>query len=230
VVNRLSRIYQNIFIDEVQDLAWWDLELIKLFSMSSSKILLVWDPRQVTYLTNHSTKYKKYKGWRIPFFLSEVCDWLFSISDDILWASHRNNRDICDYSSKLFPEYTKTVPCVCAYCRQDICQYCDSDISEHEWIKRISKDDAEEYIRQYTPQILRRELAKHPELNYWASKWKSFCRVLIYPTDVIESWINWKIKDIPFTTRCKFYVAITRARHSVAIVGNWNTARQLSLF
>lgn len=31
IINRLSRIYSHIFIDEVQDLAGYDLELIKLF-------------------------------------------------------------------------------------------------------------------------------------------------------------------------------------------------------
>src|SRR5664280_2159660 len=46
VIDRLSRIYSNIFIDEVQDLAGYDLELLRLLFKSSVQTLLVGDPRQ----------------------------------------------------------------------------------------------------------------------------------------------------------------------------------------
>ena len=54
VINRISRIFPNIFIDELQDLAGYDLNFLKLLLESRSKILLVWDPRQWTYSTNNS--------------------------------------------------------------------------------------------------------------------------------------------------------------------------------
>ena len=50
VIKRVGKIYQNIFIDEVQDMAGYDLEIIKLFFSSVSNVLLVGDPRQVTYI------------------------------------------------------------------------------------------------------------------------------------------------------------------------------------
>ncbi|MEX1013916.1 MAG: UvrD-helicase domain-containing protein, partial [Candidatus Paceibacterota bacterium] len=59
VVSRVSRMFSYIFIDEVQDLAGYDLELIKQMFKSDSKILLVGDPRQVTYLTHLETKNRK---------------------------------------------------------------------------------------------------------------------------------------------------------------------------
>ena len=52
-----QKAYQYICIDEIQDLAGYDLEIIKLLFESSSSVLLVGDPRQVTYLTNHSQKH-----------------------------------------------------------------------------------------------------------------------------------------------------------------------------
>ncbi|MEH6407187.1 MAG: UvrD-helicase domain-containing protein, partial [Leeuwenhoekiella sp.] len=51
VIERISRIYSHIYIDEIQDLAGYDLELLKLLFNSSSRILLVGDPRQGTYST-----------------------------------------------------------------------------------------------------------------------------------------------------------------------------------
>ena len=62
VLSRISRIYKHIYIDEVQDLAGFDLDIIKLLFKSNSSIFLVGDPRQVTYLTHHSAKYGKYTG------------------------------------------------------------------------------------------------------------------------------------------------------------------------
>ncbi len=59
VIDRLSRIYSHIFVDEVQDLAGYDLELLKLLFGSVSNILMVGDPRQVIYLTHNESKFKK---------------------------------------------------------------------------------------------------------------------------------------------------------------------------
>ncbi len=68
VMNRISRIYPNIFIDEVQDLAGYDLEILKLLFNSSSDILLVGDPRQGTYSTNNARKNNKFKQSQITYF------------------------------------------------------------------------------------------------------------------------------------------------------------------
>ncbi len=56
VISRVSRLFKHIYIDEVQDLAGYDLDIIKLLFKSDSLVTLVGDPRQVTYLTHHSKK------------------------------------------------------------------------------------------------------------------------------------------------------------------------------
>ena len=68
IISRITQIYSHIYIDEVQDLAGYDLELIKLFFKSTSNILLVGDPRQVTYLTHHSDNIKNIKMERLKIF------------------------------------------------------------------------------------------------------------------------------------------------------------------
>jgi DNA helicase-2/ATP-dependent DNA helicase PcrA len=90
IISRVSRIYSHIYIDEVQDLAGYDLELIKLLFKSKSDILLVGDPRQVTYLTHHSSKNKKYQDGKIKNYLLENCKSLLaedSIDDGTLKKS-----------------------------------------------------------------------------------------------------------------------------------------------
>ena len=55
-------------------------------------------------------------------------------------------------------------------------------------------------------------------MNFGESKGLTFERALIYPTKPILEWLKDNALDIPPTSRCKFYVAITRAKYSVAIV------------
>lgn len=63
VITRIGRIFNRVFIDEVQDLAGYDLEIIKLLFNSPSSVLLVGDPRQVTYLTHFSKKIWQVFKW-----------------------------------------------------------------------------------------------------------------------------------------------------------------------
>ena len=118
VINRVSRIYSHIFIDEVQDLAGWELEILKLLFNTLSNILLVGDPRQVTYLTHHPQKHPKYKDGKIDEFINNKCKKdICEIDTKILSKTHRNNKAICDFSSKLFPEYESCQPCEYKKCR-----------------------------------------------------------------------------------------------------------------
>lgn len=72
VISRICQIFSHIFIDEVQDLAGYDLEIIKLFLSSKSSILLVGDPRQVTYLTHPPKKHKQYANGAIKQFIVPI--------------------------------------------------------------------------------------------------------------------------------------------------------------
>ncbi len=59
VIERIAKLFKYIFIDEVQDMAGYDLEIIKLLFQSDSIIKIAGDPRQVTYHTHFPDKYKK---------------------------------------------------------------------------------------------------------------------------------------------------------------------------
>lgn len=56
--------------------------------------------------------------------------------------------------------------------------------------------------------------------NFGESKGKTFERVLIYPTTDMKKWIVDNKSNLKSAARAKFYVAITRAKYSVAIVVN----------
>lgn len=219
VIGRISRIYPYIFIDEVQDLAGWELEILKLLFGSKSKVLLVGDPRQVTYLTHHPKKYVKYADGKIDEFIRNECvNNICEIDTKTLSKTHRNNKHICDFSSKLFQEYRPCTPCNCENCR--------SYAETHEGIFFVRKQDIEKYCQEYSPTILKEKLAAYPDWNYGKSKGLTFNRVLIYPTNSIKNWIRDHSTELAATTRCKFYVAITRARHSVGIVFDYHETEE----
>lgn len=226
VVNRITRIFDCVLVDEVQDLAGYDLELVKLLFQSDSGVLLVGDPRQVTYLTHHSPKYKKYANGNIKDFVEKelgkktICE----VDDTTLSSSHRNHQAICNLSNKLYPALPAVQPCSCNGCR--------SEARFHEGIFVINREEIDEYIRLFQPTQLRwnqNAVCNEgcPVMNFGEAKGLSFDRVLIYPTSDMKRWLanhNHSLKD---ATRAKLYVAITRARYSVTFVLEVDQARPL---
>jgi len=217
VIDRISRIYPNIFIDEVQDLAGWELEILKMLFNSNSNILLVGDPRQVIYLTHTPQKYAKYKYGKIKEFIESECtSGICEIDTSTFNFTHRNNKEISEFASKLYPEYDVCTPCKCKICRD----YSKS----HEGIFLVKEKDVNKYCRSFSqlPIILRFNNSVFPDWNFGKSKGLTFDRVLIYPTQKIRNYlINGDISKIE-TVKAKFYVALTRARYSVGIVINYN--------
>ncbi|MBI2420342.1 MAG: UvrD-helicase domain-containing protein [Ignavibacteriales bacterium] len=216
VINRLSRIYQHIYVDEIQDLAGYDLDFIKLLFQSNSRILLVGDPRQVTYLTHHEKKYTKYKNGLIKEFIINECKNVkCDIDDTSLNKSYRNNARIYEFSSKLYPEYA---PCYSA----------QTNTTEHDGIFLVRKQDINKYLSTYEPMQLRNDKGNedinlnYPVMNFGLAKGLSFDRVLIYPTKPIEKWLKDNDSSLEPTSRSKFYVALTRAKYSVGIVYDYD--------
>jgi DNA helicase-2/ATP-dependent DNA helicase PcrA len=224
VLNRMSRLFGYIFVDEVQDLAGFDLELLKLLFKTDSTVILVGDPRQVTYLTHHSTKYKKYSNGNIRAFVAEQLGKRITcaIDENTLKSSHRNSQAICDFSSKLYPELPASMTCTCAGCR--------TQPTDHEGLFWIAKEDVDKYLARFQPTQLRWDSRaecnmQFSVMNFGEAKGLSFDRVLIYPTDDMKHWIENHNHALKNETRAKLYVAITRARRSVAFVldsGNTN--------
>lgn len=71
VINRIGRVFAHVFVDEVQDLAGYDLDILASLARSSVRLLMVGDPRQVTYLTHHERRHQQYVNGGIVSFLRE---------------------------------------------------------------------------------------------------------------------------------------------------------------
>lgn len=222
VIDRISRIYSHIFIDEVQDLAGYDLELLKLFFNCNSTIQLVGDPRQGTYSTNSAPKNKKFKKANIINFFTDKIDNLIT-DDTSLLTNYRCNKPICDLSNKLFPNFRAT-------------SSGNNTLTEHSGVFFIRKKDIDSYLQKFNPIQLRDSKKTNVNndyrvMNFGESKGLSFDRILIYPTKPFLDWLIDNNADLAETSRSKLYVALTRARYSVAIVNdNVDATSEISHF
>jgi DNA helicase II / ATP-dependent DNA helicase PcrA len=219
VIDRISRIYSYLFIDEVQDLAGYDLELLKLFFKSSFTNILVGDPRQATYSTNSASKNKKFKKSDIVDFFADPS---IEIERDTtsLTVNYRCNKAICDLSNLLFPYHVQTTSG-------------NKLETGHDGIFLVRSSNVNEYLDTYQPIQLRENIKtqvnpRYSAMNFGESKGLSFDRVLIYPTKPIIDWIFNNNSELAPTSRSKFYVALTRARYSVGIVFDYSERTNLN--
>lgn len=213
VVDRLSHIYDEIYIDEVQDLTGCDLHIVKqLMDSSGIDIFMVGDVRQSVFDTNpQDPNLKQYRG-------VNMLDW-FELyrTAGLLDVQHnaetwRANQAIADFSDTLFPTQFSFEPTVS---RQ-------TDMTVHHGVFAITEGDAQAYLLAHNPQPLRDSIATArdvdlPFRNFGKVKGLTFDRVLIYPTRPIAKFLTDGTELAP-KTACGLYVAVTRAKHSVAFV------------
>ena len=78
IIRRLEEVYQTIFLDEIQDMAGDDIEIIRHLIISSVNVVCCGDNKQATFQTHYTKKIKirleiKYgnflKTWKIKVWL-----------------------------------------------------------------------------------------------------------------------------------------------------------------
>jgi DNA helicase-2/ATP-dependent DNA helicase PcrA len=60
-----------------------------------------------------------------------------------------------------------------------------------------------------------------PVMNFGESKGRGFDHVMIVPTKPMKAWLKDPANALAAQSRARFYVALTRGRHSVAIATDW---------
>lgn len=209
VIDRIERIFQNIFVDETQDLSGHDLDILKILLRSNINTTLVCDPRQGVFSTVNSRKNLRYRKSKILDFFKEN-NFEDYIDQDSLTINYRCNEIICDFSNHIFPDFRKTISA-------------NFENTGHDGVFLVRKKDVEEYLNSYKPVQLRynrRTIVNenYPVMNFRESKGLSFDRVLIYPTSAISTWLTNRNQILEDSTSSIFYVAATRARYSVAFL------------
>lgn len=221
VINRISKIFQNIFIDEVQDLSGYDLDIVALLFKSSANVIIVGDPRQVTYTTHNEQRNKKYDHGKIGDYLIENKIIKASdVDDKTLNVSHRCNEAICSYASKIYEHQFETM---------HACACCHNSIDKKQGIFFICEHDIQNYLRLYNAIQLRHDRRQNINnefkvMSFGESKGRTFENTLLYPTEPIKKWMLNHSYDLTDDAKSKFYVALTRAKNCVCIV--WKETKQ----
>jgi DNA helicase-2/ATP-dependent DNA helicase PcrA len=207
-IERIKGIYDSIVVDEAQDLAGWDLELIEILLRSGLNIKLVGDPFQSTYATNSGTKNSQYRGRNI---LRKFLEWEASGLVRIQYSvdSFRCVREICEFTNALF--------------LGELCMRSQNlTVTEHDGMFLVEHREVGEYIKKYSPQVLRYDRRSGMEycsaLNYGESKGLTFDRVLIIPHGPLTKYLQSGNAQHLEKSIEKVYVALTRARQSVAFL------------
>lgn len=180
IIQRLNHVYSHIFLDELQDVAGYDLDLLEKIMRSSIPLIAVGDPRQATYSTHNARKHKAYGK-------AKIFDWIREKEREGLVAvtekceSRRCNQEICDFADALFPDMPTTNS------RNDT-------VTGHDGIFFISRDEVADYAAKYAPQVLqwdrRADTADLRGMNIGVSKGRSFDRVLIFPTEPMRAYLK----------------------------------------
>ena len=211
-ISRMENIYSHIFIDELQDYAGWDLEIINLLFQSQMEILCVGDFKQATYRTNNSQKNKQYRDEKIQnFFINLQKKGLCNVS--YLNKTRRFNQEICDFINTIHNDKNATVTSLEPQIK-----------TNHNGVYLVDIKYLSQYCNYYHPVILRynkkTKIKFYHEcnvFNYGAAKGATYDRIIIIPVSTVLPFIEKQEYITSNQTRAKFYVACTRAKYSVII-------------
>jgi DNA helicase-2/ATP-dependent DNA helicase PcrA len=207
-IRRIERVFRRLYIDECQDLVGYDLELIELLMRSNVQVSLVGDHRQATFATHAPQKNRQFAG---PNIIKKFEQWKAAGLCEIEYHNFSNRciQAICDFADQFHPESSQTISK-------------NTSVTRHDGVFAVRERDIDRYVARYHPQPLRYnrniDCAHGSPINFGASKGMTFDRTLIYPHQKLRKFLSTgKLKDAG-QEREKIYVAITRARQSVAFV------------
>lgn len=205
VIQRLGEIYSHIYIDEIQDLAGEDIEILNLLFNSKIQIQCVGDVKQSTYTTYNAKKNKKITGIHLIDFFKElerkgIITLLFNNK------TRRFGREICEFSNSICNDKNNRIESDKIY------------KEENQGVYLLDKKDFENYFKIYKPTILKfdaKTKIDYDSLNFGQCKGMTFDRVAIFPNKKYKEFLQ---NGTSLDSSCKYYVSATRARYSIVFV------------
>lgn len=214
VENRLSRIYDEIIIDEVQDIGRKSLDVIdRLLNSDAPRTIMVGDVRQ-SLIDSDRMSAKNKAADRM-----ELLNWFRTyegagrLKVEEMTRTFRSNQQIASFSDSLFPAALGFAATESA----------NEEVTGHDGVFLVREEDLGSYLQLYEAVPLRDRVTagKHFEhlgfKNIGRVKGLTYNRVIIYPTRPMLELISTG-KAMAEKSACSFYVAVTRAKASVAII------------
>lgn len=176
------------------------------------------DFRQTIYKTSNAQKKPKTNDEKIKAFKK------IGFEPEYMNISWRCIQPICDFADTIHSNENYYQPTL-----SQVTQVPDN-INNHQGIFVVSSESVSEYMARYSPVILRLNRKTitqlcdgHKTFNFGEAKGLGFDHVLILPTQKHKDFLSGKTEifnhDKTDEAKNKFYVAITRAKYSVAFLG-----------
>ena len=212
-IERLEGIYDEIYFDEVQDLGGNDLEILEQLFNSKIEITAVGDVRQSVLKTSRSDrKNNKYDALEKILWFRKMESRQLCVIEEIK-TTWRCNQEIINFADSVLPKNLDFPPT----------ESKQIDITGHDGVFVVSWENLKHYLDCYSPECYRynvksKTLNGTEVINFGFCKGRTAPRVLIYPTGPMKNFLKNPTESLADKAASLFYVAITRAMYSVAIV------------
>jgi hypothetical protein len=212
LLRRIECIYEEILIDEVQDLSSHDWEIVDVLLDSAVEVRMVGDIRQSVLSTNpRSGKNKKYAyAEAVKWFRERETRGVLSITENATtWRCHPK---IAEFSDTIFDaswSFPRT-------------ESVNMTATDHDGVFLVRHAHVNEYVKRFRPQCMRDSANSGKAfdldfINFRLAKGMTCKRVLIVPTNGITKFLQSGTYLDPVPA-AKLYVAVTRAEQSVAVI------------
>lgn len=210
-IKRLECLYDSIYIDEAQDLRGNDLCVLERLLKSNIRVHIFLDPRQSTLSTaERDRKYKK--NYPNAEVIKLYREWegkgLLGIRYEN--ETHRSIAPIAALSDIIIGDELGFGPTVSAV----------KPRGWHDGIYIIGKENLNRYVSEYDATLLALQKSEKygisDAINFRKSKGMTRDDVVVVATGPIEKFLAMGGALKP-ASACNFYVAVTRARYSVAL-------------
>ena len=210
-IRRLERLYDSIYIDEAQDLRGNDLRVLERLLESNISVHVFLDPRQSTLSTaEKDQKYKK--NYPNAEVIKLYREWEGKGLLDIRYENetHRSIAPIAALSDIIIGDELGFGPTVSVV----------EPRGRHDRVYIIAKTDLGRYASDHGAALLALQKSEKygicDAMNFRKSKGMTRDDVVIVTTGPIEKFLTTGAPLKP-ASACNFYVAVTRARYSVAL-------------
>ena len=207
VNERIDKYFDNFYVDEVQDFAGYDFDLLLKISLNTCKMLLVGDFYQHTFDTSRRGTKTKRLNENYTAYCKRFSDSNYSIDTTTLSRSFRCSPEVCDFVQSRLG--------ICIESNNIPGSSVVQEINNQEEIKRIMEDNG----------IVKLFYWKSKDYNCRALNWGDskgvddfidVCVVLNNKT--ANKYDTNKLNELSSLTKNKLYVAFTRAHANVYIV------------